>query len=87
MHLLDVCFPLQLQLAVTLGNSLFNSERSVHTAEMLSEEILAVKLISLTFGGALWARRAAVICEAEMLRGNVTLPLVLGAEGAGAARE
>jgi len=54
---------------------------------MLSEKVFAIEFITFAFDGALWAGRAAVISEAEMLRGNMTLPFILRAECAGTASE
>ena len=54
---------------------------------MLGEEVPAIEFVALTFDGTLRAGRTAVVCKAEMLRCDVTLPFVLGTEGAGTAGE
>lgn len=62
LHFLDVGIPLGHQLAVALGNGSFDLEGSVHPAEMLREEILAVELVTLALHRTLRARGTAVVC-------------------------
>jgi hypothetical protein len=76
-----------LEFAVTFRDRFLDSERRVHTAEMLCEEIFAVELVAFTLNRALRTRRTAVKCKAEMLRCDVTLPFVLRAERASTAGE
>lgn len=87
LHFLDVCFPFELDATVALGDGSFYLKRSMHAAKVLREQILAVEFTPLAVDGAIRARRAPVILQAQMLRGNVSLPLVFGAKRACAASE
>jgi hypothetical protein len=77
LHFFDVSIPLGHQLAVSLGNGSFDLKGGVHPAEMLREEIFAVELVAFTLHRALRACRTAIVCQTEMLRGDVALPLIL----------
>ena len=87
LHVFDVRLPLDLELAIALGQGLLDRERGMHAPQVLGEEILAVELVSFALDGALGAARAAVEGQTQMLRGDVALPFVLGAESARAACE
>lgn len=63
-----------------LGQAPLGLRVHVHAAQMLREQILAVKLVALGPGAVRNTAVAAIELQAQVLRGDVTLPFILGSK-------
>ena len=78
-----VCLAWRLLLVVLGGVSVVGD--GMHAPHVLDEEIFAVEVVGFVGGGGGGALVAAPVGEAHVLGVDVAFPLVLGAEGGGAA--
>lgn len=85
LHILDIVVPIRLLRIVTLGESPFDLWGCMHATKVLRKQILSVKLVAFAVSRGARADRAAVKLQAQVLRGNVSLPFILGPKRARAA--
>lgn len=70
---------------VLLGVTSARALRSMHATKVLGEQILAVEVIVVEYGGIVWVSRrlaqvAAPVTKLDVLSADVTFPFVLGSE-------